>query len=88
MIASRYSVRIQDVWDVCYVARYDIQSPSYHTKADELASRLGSRFEPIEDEVLGVIAATPRSAQWLRTSTAGSAPIWTLASRSHPRVWS
>ena len=59
-IASRHSVSIQDVWDVCYVARYDIQSPSYHTKADELASRLGSRFEPIEDEVLGVIAATPR----------------------------
>ena len=59
-IASHYSVSIQDVWDVCYVARYDIHTLNYHTKADELASRLGSRFESIEDEVLGVIAATPR----------------------------
>ncbi|WP_433999735.1 hypothetical protein [Endozoicomonas sp.] len=59
-IASHYSVSIQDVWDVCYVARYDIHTLNYHTKADELASRLGSRFEPIEDEVLGVIATTPR----------------------------
>ena len=60
MIASRHNVTVQDAWDVCYVARYDIQTLNYHTKADELASRLGSRFEPIEDEVLSVIAATPR----------------------------
>ena len=60
VIASRYSITAQDVWDVCYVARYDIQTLNYHTKADELASRLGPCFEQIEDEVLGVIAATPR----------------------------
>ncbi len=59
-IASHHSVSVQDVWGVCYVARYDIHSLNYHTKADELASRLGSRFEPIEDEVLGVMATTPR----------------------------
>lgn len=43
-----------------YVARYDIQTLNYHTKADGLASRLGSRFEPIEEEMMGVITATPR----------------------------
>ena len=59
VIASRHSITAQDVWDVCYVARYDIQTLNYHTKADELASRLGPCFEQIEDEVLGVIAATP-----------------------------
>ena len=60
VIASKYHVTVQDVWDVCYIARYSIQSLSYHSKADVLASRLGSRFEQIEDDVLSAIAATPR----------------------------
>ncbi|MCH9664452.1 MAG: transposase family protein [Gammaproteobacteria bacterium] len=59
-IAIRYRVTEQDVWDVCYVARYDIQASNYHYKADALASQLGPQFEEIEDEVLSVIAVTPR----------------------------
>ena len=41
---SRYSINVQDVWDVCYVARYGIQTLSYHTKADELG--FVRRIEP------------------------------------------
>ncbi|SDQ14820.1 hypothetical protein SAMN04515695_0176 [Pseudovibrio sp. Tun.PSC04-5.I4] len=59
-IAARYRVTAQDVWDVCYVTRYDNQTPKYHNKVDALASQLGSRFEEIEEEVLSAIAATPR----------------------------
>ena len=67
VIASRHQVTVQDVWGVCYVARYDIETLSYHTKADALASRLGPRFEQIEDEVLSVIAATPRCSSMVET---------------------
>jgi hypothetical protein len=59
-VASRYNVSEQDVWDVCYVTRYNIQTLSYHNKADALVSRLGEQYEAIENEVLSVIAATPR----------------------------
>ena len=59
-VASRYGISTQDVWDICYVMRYDIQSPNYHNQADALASRLGSKFDAIEDEVLMIMAATPR----------------------------
>jgi len=59
-LASRFGVSLKDVWDVCYVTRYDIQTLSYHNRADRLASRLGSRFEELEDEVLRVISETPR----------------------------
>lgn len=64
-VASRYSISEQDVWDVCYVARYDIQTLSYHNKADALASRLGKQYEQIEDEVLNVLAATPRCSSMI-----------------------
>ncbi|KZL20180.1 hypothetical protein [Pseudovibrio sp. Ad37] len=59
-IAARYRVTAQDVWDVCYVTLYDIQTHKYHNKADALASQLESRFEEIEEEVLSAMAATPR----------------------------
>jgi hypothetical protein len=60
LLSVRFDVTLQDVWDVCYVTRYDIQTLSYHNQSDALASRLGPRFEMIEDEVLKVIATTPR----------------------------
>lgn len=59
-MAIHYRVTTQDIWDVCYVTRYGVQTQSYHTKADTLASRLGPQFEEIEDEVLKFIATTPR----------------------------
>lgn len=59
-IAICYGITLQDVWDICYVTRYDIQTLNYHNKADELASCIGSSFDQVEDEVLSVIASTPR----------------------------
>ena len=48
------------MWDVCYVTRYGIDTVNYHKRADALALRLGAQFEQLEDEVLSVIASTPR----------------------------
>lgn len=59
-LANHFDISVQEVWDVCYVTRYGIDMLSYHNRADALALRLGPRFEELEDEVLRVIAATPR----------------------------
>ena len=70
---------------MCYVARYDIHTLNYHTKADELASRLGSRFEPIEDEVLGVIAATPRCSSMVENFNSRLRPYLDARKQVTPR---
>ncbi|OED49427.1 hypothetical protein ACH42_01800 [Endozoicomonas sp. (ex Bugula neritina AB1)] len=59
-VASRYALTTQTVWDICSMTRYDIQSSCYHSQTDALASKLGERFEAIEDEVLKIMTETPR----------------------------
>ena len=59
-LANHFAISAQDVWDVCYVTRYGIDTVNYHNRADALALRLGAQFEELEDEVLSVIASTPR----------------------------
>lgn len=64
-IGIRYNISEQDVWDVCCVTKYDINTLSYHNKADALALILGEQYDQIEDEVLGVLAATPRCSSMI-----------------------
>ena len=59
-IAEKHGVAIHDIWDICYIARFDINAPTYHVRADELENRIGSLYDQIEDDVLAVLASTHR----------------------------
>ena len=59
-IANKYGASIHDIWAICYIARFDMNAPTYHVRADELESRIGSLYDQIEDDVLAVLASTHR----------------------------
>lgn len=54
-IGIRDNTSEQDILDICGVAKYNINTLSYHNKADVLVSILGVQYDQIEDEVLGVL---------------------------------
>jgi hypothetical protein len=59
-IAKMHAVSIQDVWDICYTTRFDIDAPTYHVGSEKLESRIGTHYDQIEDDVLMVLASTHR----------------------------
>ena len=61
-IAKEHNVSIDTVWDICYLARFDINAPNYHIQAAELEQQLGELFDCIEDKVLNCIATTYRTS--------------------------
>ena len=59
-IADQHAVSIQDIWEICYTARFDIHAPTYHLRAEATEKRIGQKYDQIEDEVLTVLASTHR----------------------------
>jgi hypothetical protein len=59
-IAEKHAVSLQDVWDICYIARFDIHAITYHVQSEKLESRIGSQYDQIEDDALTVLASTHR----------------------------
>ena len=51
---------IQDIWDICYTARFDIHAPTYHFRSEATEKRIGEKYDQIEDEVLTVLVSTHR----------------------------
>ncbi len=62
IIADKHNVSIDTVWEICYLARYDINAPNYHFHANELDQQLGDDFDCIEDKVLSCMATTYRTS--------------------------
>ncbi len=62
IIADEYHISIDTVWNVCYLARFDINAPNYHMQAIKLEKQLGDKFDCIEDKVLSCIATTYRTS--------------------------
>ncbi len=59
-IAEKHAVSLQDVWDICYTARFDIHAITYHVQSEKLESRIGLKYDQIEDDVLKVLSSTHR----------------------------
>ena len=59
-LAARYQLSISTIWQVCYIARYGIDSCRYHDQSSALESAIGDRYEEIEDAVLSILANTHR----------------------------
>jgi hypothetical protein len=59
-MAEEHAVSIQDVWDICYTTRFDFHAITYHVQSEKLESRIGSKYDQIEDDVLKVLASTHR----------------------------
>ena len=59
-LAARYQVTLSTLWQVCYIARYGIDSGHYHDQSSALESVIGDRYEEIEDAVLSILANTHR----------------------------
>jgi hypothetical protein len=58
--AQRYQVALPTLWQVCYTARYGIDSSHYHDQSFALEGTIGDRYEEIEDAVLAVLENTHR----------------------------
>lgn len=59
-LAARYEISINTIWDICYTARYGIDSCNYHDKSFELEVVVGEKYEEIEDAVLAILEKTHR----------------------------
>lgn len=59
-LAQRYQVALPALWQVCYTARYGIDSSHYHDQSFALEGTIGDRYEEIEDAVLAILENTHR----------------------------
>ncbi len=59
-LAEKYKQPVARLWDLCFVARYDIDSFKYNEKAEALETLIGADYDEIEDEVLGILENTHR----------------------------
>ena len=59
-LAEKHKQPVARLWDLCFVARYDINSFKYNEKAEALETLMGSDYDKIEDEVLGLLENTHR----------------------------
>ena len=61
IIANDQGISINDVWQICYFTRFEIQADRYHFYAQNLADKLGELdYDQIEDQVIEAMAKTPR----------------------------
>ena len=61
IIANDQGISINDVWQICYFTRFEIQADRYHFYAQNLADKLGELdYDQIEDQVIEAMVKTPR----------------------------
>ena len=59
-LAKQYKISITNIWDICYTARFGIDSCRYHERSSELEKIIGDKYEEIEDAVLFILSKTHR----------------------------
>lgn len=59
-LATKYNQPIAQVWALCFVARYNIDSLKYNQKAADLEALIGDDYDEMEDGVLGILENTHR----------------------------
>lgn len=59
-IAKCFKLSLATIWEICYLARYDIDSAKYHKKSSELETLIGTAYDDIEDAVLFTLETTHR----------------------------
>jgi hypothetical protein len=59
-LAERHKISISAIWNVCYTARYGIDSCRYHEQSSALETIIGDKYEEIEDAVLSILEKTHR----------------------------
>lgn len=59
-LAEKYNQPVARLWDLCFVARYDIDSFKYNKKAEVLETLIGADYDKIEDAVLSILENTHR----------------------------
>lgn len=60
-LAEKHNVNLADVWNICYLARYDYESIKYQQKSAIFEQELGHElYEQIENDVLLVLENTHR----------------------------
>lgn len=64
-LAKKYNQPVARLWDLCFVTRYDIDSLKYNEKANALENLMGSDYDKIEDEVLGILENTHRCSSMI-----------------------
>jgi hypothetical protein len=64
-LATQHKVPIETIWDVCFSARYCIDSVKYHEASCKLESLLGLKYEEIENDVLHILETTHRCSSMI-----------------------
>jgi len=59
-LAAKHALSTDTIWEVCYIARYAIDSVKYCDKQFELEALIGSKYDAVEDDVLHLLETTHR----------------------------
>jgi hypothetical protein len=59
-IAKYFNLSLATIWQICYLARYDIDSVKYNRKSSELEELIGAIYDDVEDAVLFTLETTHR----------------------------
>ena len=64
-IATKHSLSIDIIWDICYIARYALDGLKYFEKSSELEALIGAKYDEVEDEVLRILEETHRCSSMI-----------------------
>jgi transposase-like protein len=59
-LSIKYNVKIEYVWQICYLTRYSINSLNYELKSSNLECIIGNHYDSLENDILDILAQTPR----------------------------
>jgi len=64
-IATKYSISLDIIWAICYIARYALDGFKYCEKSSELEALMSEKYDEVEDEVLRVLEETHRCSSMI-----------------------
>lgn len=59
-IAKYFKLSLATIWEICCIARYNIDSLKYNNKSSELEALIGPIYDDVEDVILFVLETTHR----------------------------
>ena len=74
LIAKKYQIKIEVVWQIAYLSRYGFGSSKYQIKSDLLEQQIGQHFDAIEDETLHAMDNTYRTSCMVENFNSRLAP--------------
>jgi hypothetical protein len=86
-LSIKYNVKIEYVWQICYLTRYSINSLNYELKSSNLECIIGNDYDSLENDILDILAQTPRCSSMVENYNSRLRPYLDERKEVTPERW-